>query len=108
VELRKCWWKTAVSINSGYSHCRISILSCLINNLALMIWASRIGMADWICIVSLFDITLIDLKSPLSSSIYVDRFSVGHFNSTIIQTLQPYWPVACFYETMRFRSLGGL
>jgi hypothetical protein len=46
-------------------------------------------MTDWICIVSLFDITLIDLKSPLSySMIYVDRFSVGHFNSTIIQTLQ--------------------
>jgi hypothetical protein len=46
-------------------------------------------MTDWICIVSLFDITMIDLKSPLSySMIYVARFSVGHFHSTIIQTLQ--------------------
>jgi hypothetical protein len=35
-----------------------------------MIWASRIGMTDWICfvfaIVSLFGIILIGLKSPLS------------------------------------------
>lgn len=58
-----------------------------------MIWPSRIEMTDWICfvfaIVSLFEITLIGLKSPMSHlATYVDRFSRGHFNSTIIQTLQ--------------------